>query len=313
MSALLKSEIGGDVDVVAALERALGEVKVGEDADGEVDGGSNASRILERLPQDVRSRVLEFSGGEAWHVGVRSANKALRRLCATKEMRDAVRRVAMGEFKRGMDIYYGSALELEDEEAGDALVMRAAAAGLRPARAECFFKGLATSQDYGRADKAAALFQAEVDDSGSETEASGGACRWSAQRLAYCYSYGYGLERDEAGAFELYTHGAETDENGVAMCDLYDVYRVGQLGQAVDHARAVSWIRRSADSGFHYACGQLGGILEHGTLGVDVNLKEALRCYEKAEEQRAGLCTNEIARVRAAIAAQSDSNGDADA
>ena len=284
--------------------------------DGGGQGGKTDSdepdspTILERLPQDIRSRVLDFSGGEAWHRGVRSTNKALRLLCATKEMRDAVRRWAMGEFKRGMDFYYATNGSVEDEEAGKALVMRAAAAGLRPARAECFFWGLGTSEDD---DKAAALFQAELDDSGSKTEASGGACSWSACRLAYCYCFDHGVEEDYAWALELYTHAAETDENGYAMYRLYKVYRYGQLGQAEDHARATTWIRRSADSGYYFACFELGGILEHGILGVDVNLKEALRCYKKAEEQSPGSCTYEIARVSAAIAAQSDSNNDAEA
>ena len=292
------------------LRRAARAAAEGEDRGDEDEEETHTPTILDRLPQDLRSQVVEFSGGEAWHVGVRSANKALRRLCATKEMRDAVRRVALGEFKRGMDLFLGTNGSVEDEEAGEALVMRAAAAGLRPARAYCFFLGFGTSQDY---DKAAALFQAELDDSGSETEASGGACRWSACRLAYCYRCGRGVERDEARALELYTHGAETDENGVAMCNLFDVYRYGWLGQAVDHARAVSLLRRSADSGYADACRELGYILERGELGVDVNLKEALRCYEKCEEQCPESCPDDIARVRAAIAAQSDSDGDAEA
>ena len=216
----------------------------------------------------------------------------------------------MGEFKMGMDLCHGTNGAVEDEEAGEALVMRAAAAGLRPARAYCFFLGLGTSEDY---DKAAALFQAELDDSGSETEASGGACRWCAYSLALTYQYGHGVEIDEARALELYTHAAETDENVVAMYNLYKVYCYEELGQAKDNARATTWIRRSADSGYSCACLFLGLILEHGRHGVDVNLKEALRCYEKCEEQRPGFHALQIARVRAAIAAQSDSDGDAEA
>ena len=277
-------------------------------------GGVDAATILERLPQDLRAHVLELSGGAAWHRGVRSANRALRRLCETKGMCDAVRRLAMGEFKRGMDLWKGTNGAVEDRQAGKALVMRAAAAGLRPAIAYCFY-------EVPHQAKAAALWQAELDDSASETEASGGACCWSAYWLAECYARGvdeegHGVERDEARALELYTHAAETDENGKAMEGLHYVYRFGLLqGQAVDHARAVSWLRKSAASGYCDACCRLGGVLQRGELGVDVDLKEALRYYEKAAKQRprSHLHTDAIARVRAAIAAQSDSNGDAEA
>ena len=283
--------------------------------------------ILERLPQDLRAHVLELSGGEAWHRGVRSANRALRRLCETKEMRDALmtesvrefkrglrdalRKRAKGEFKRGVDLSYGTNGAVQDEQAGKALVMRAAAAGLRPAIAECFYEGWGTSEDH---DKAAALWQAELDDSTSETEASRGACCWSAYWLAFCYRYGHGVEIDYARALELYSHATETDENGVAMWILYEVYRHGHLGQAVDHAHAVSWLKRSANSGYYHACYLLGEVLERGELGLDVDLKEALRYYEKAGEQGAeeGVeqwrdreRTAAIARVRAAIAEQS--------
>ena len=282
--------------------------------DGDDDGEPGSPSLLERLPQDMRSRVLEFSGGEAWHRGVRSANKALRSLCKSKEVRDMVRRWAMGEFKRGMDSYHGTNGSVLDKKAGWALVRRAAAAGLRPAMAQCFCSGWGASPDYV---KAAALWQAELDDSASETEASGGACCWSAYYLARFYGEAYKVQTDYPRALELYTHAAETDENGRAMYRLYEVYRHGQLGQDEDQwARAVSWVRRSADSGHFYACDKLGWILEHGQLGVDVNLKEALRCYEKDVEQRPECTyasTYKITRVRAAIAAQADSNSDAEA
>ena len=190
------------------------------------------------------------------------------------------------------------------------------------AMAEWFFRGwelgyvrvlagelgyvLLPNKDYGMA---VALWQAELDDSGSETEASGGACRWSAVRLAYCYFRALGVDRDDARALELYTHAAVTDENSEAMYALYQSYSGvldGWLGHAVDHARAVSWIRRSADSGHYEACFRLGCILEDGHLGVDVNLNEALRCYEKAEEVSPFSYTDHIARVRAAIILDED-------
>ena len=275
----------------------------------------------------MRSHVLEFSGGEAWHRGVRFANKALRHLCTTKEMRDALMIESVREFKRGLrDALRKRAMEMfkrgmgfhllyDDEEvrgrrdaesAGMALVMRAAAAGLRPAMAECFLQGWGISQDY---DKAATLWQAELDDSASETEASGGACCWSAWRLAYCYRYGHGVVRDLARTFELYTHAAETDENGCAMYRLYQVYRLGHLGQAVDHARSVSWLRKSVDTGCLTAFEELPAFLSLGELGVDADLKEALRYYEKAKEHSPELYEHEdyeeaITKLSVAIAEQ---------
>ena len=275
--------------------------------------------IIEWLPQDARCEVLDFVGSADWLRCVPSASRGLRDLCARKEMRDAMKRMrkgAMELFKRGIDLLRGANGVGPVRYVGlcaQALVMRAAAAGLRPAMARCFYRGWGTSRDYV---KAAALWQAELDDSASETEASGGACCWSAYRLAVCYECGLGVEVDEARALELYTYAAKTDENGSAMWKLYHVYRCGLLGQAADHARAVSWLRKSADSG-HYeacyrACYRLGGHLERGELGVGVDLKEALRYYEKAQKQMPGWYDGnfflDIARVRAAIAAQAKAN-----
>ena len=259
--------------------------------------------VIEWLPRELRYVVLEFLGADEWLQRLPPVSQALRDLCAEREMRDALKRLrkwAMALFKRGMDMWHRTNGAVVDFEGGKALVMRAASAGLRPAKAECFCEGWGTSRDYA---KAAALWQAELDDSASETEASGGACSWSAYRLAGCYRNGLGVERDYARAFEFYIRAVETDENGRAMYHLY----------LVDYARAVSWLRKSADSGYSEACYRLGGHLERGELGVDVDLKEALRYYEKADEQTtARYFKNDIARVRAAIAAQPNSNEDAE-
>ena len=161
--------------------------------------------------------------------------------------------------------------------------------------------------------KAAALWQAELDDGTSETEASGGACSWSACWLAYCYYGGTGVEEDKARAFELYTRAAEVDGNGMAMYQLARIYKFAMCGQAVDKERALSMHKKSAEAGYLDGRIELGHILEHGCCGAEVDLKQALHWYEKAEEQRPGFCANDIARVRAAIAAQSDSNSDAEA
>ena len=265
--------------------------------------------LLELLPRELRHIVLEFSGGAAWASGVRAASRGLRDLCARKEMRDAVRRLAMGEFKRGMDLYRRTNGAVRDYAAGKALVRRAAAAGLRPARAMCFCYAWGTSQDWA---KAAALCQAELDDGTSETEASGGACSWSAYWLARCYYHGDGVEEDYARAFDLYTRAAEVDGNGVAMNQLANFYRHGLCGQAVDEERALSLYKRSAEAGCCQGRYYLGLFLVNGTCGAEVDLKQALHWYEKANEQCRGDYDDVIVRVRAAIAAQSNSTGDAE-
>ena len=76
----------------------------------------------------------------------------------------------MGVFNRGMDLYYGYSGTVEDKDAGTALIRRAAKAGLRSARA---WWHLIINRRFA---KACALFQAEVECSASETEASGGPC-----------------------------------------------------------------------------------------------------------------------------------------
>ena len=271
--------------------------------------------ILEMLPQDLRAHVLEFSGGAAWHQGVWFANKALRRLCLTKKMRDALRRWAMAVFKRGMDRWEGANGVVKDGGAGTELVMRAAAVGLRPAQAWCFHYGWGVERDYA---KAAALYQAELDGSASESVASGGACCWSAFMLAEQYRYGFGVVQDEARAVELYTRAVEIDGNGVAMNTLADIFEQGWLGQGVDEERALSLYKRSAALGGCMGMHDLGYVFAHGSCGVEVDLKQALHWFEKAlhllfgQEQMCGTCAFHILRVRAAIATQSDSNSDAE-
>merc|ERR1712091_423045 len=90
---------------------------------------------IEWFPHNLRCAVLEFAGGDEWMRALPMASRGLRDLCAREEMRDAVRRLAMGVFKRGMDLYHGYSGVVRDEDAGTALIRRAAKAGLRSARA----------------------------------------------------------------------------------------------------------------------------------------------------------------------------------
>merc|ERR1719265_71187 len=129
--------------------------------------------IIEWLPHDVRCAVLEFAGGDEWMSALPMASRGLRDLCARKEMRDAVRRWAMGAFKRGMDLRVGYSGVVKDQDAGHVLIRRAAKAGLRSARASCHYelgcdKELHDEESEEEYAKAFPLLQAEVEGSASE-------------------------------------------------------------------------------------------------------------------------------------------------
>ena len=113
-------------------------------------------------------------------------------------------------------------------------------------------------------------------------------------------------------------HRAVMMGSGNAAHGLAIVFRDGELGQAKDKERAVSFFRKSAELGCREGRVALAKILEDGELGVDVDLKQALHWWEKAGEQctywyRDGFEIGAgIERVRAAIVTQSDSNSDAE-
>ena len=248
--------------------------------------------IIEWLPHDVRCVVLEFVGGDAWMSALAIASRGLRDLCARKEMRDAVRRWAMGVFKRGMDVYHGYSGVVIDLVAGEALIRRAAMAGLRSARAWRLWIN-------HRYSKAIPLLQIEVYGSASETEASGGPCVHAAQMLAECYSKGMCVEYNAVRLLELYHHAVEVDENQSAMSRLAQVYQYGWLGQAGDNERALSLYKRGAESGSYYCRHYLGcDIYAQGRCGVEIDLKQALYWLEKANEQRGGRHAGEIQTIR---------------
>ena len=193
-------------------------------------------------------------------------------------------------------------------EAGRRRIARAAASGLRPARAVSLWW-------KGHHAEAAVLWQAELDDGSASAEASGGVCDHSALRMAYCRRYGCGIQADESMALELYRLAAHTHGNAIAMWKLAIAHRYGTLGLARDDQRFLGLLRLSAESGFckllrvyvrmraignwklvyepHYredwARQRIGLVIERGELGAQVSLKEALAWYEKADKQRPGL------------------------
>ena len=258
--------------------------------------------IIEWLPHDMRCAVLEFAGGDEWMRAVPIVSRGLRDLCARKEMRDAVRRWAMGVFKRGMDLYHGYSGVVRDRDAGKALIRRAAEAGLRSARALCHrSKAWLHRNNVKHAiehAKAFLLLHAEFEGSAGETEASGGPCVHAAFMLGYCYEHGLTVEIDEARALELYHHAVEVDNNQSAMSSLARVYQWGYLGLDVDYERGVSLEKRGAELGHYFCRLNLGYVYMHGQWGVEVDLKQALYWLEKANEQTGGGQATAIRQVR---------------
>ena len=253
------------------------------------------STILELMPHEMRCTVLEFSGGDEWMSALPMASRGLSDLCSRKEMRDAVRRWAMGVFKKGMDLYHGQSGAIVDEDAGKDLIRRASKARLRSARA---WIHLFDYESDLLASKAARLLQAEFEGSASETEASGGPCVYAAYLLARCYRGGWDVRRDEARALELYHHAVEVDKNQEAMLTLAYIYEYGHLGQARDYERALSLSKRGAELGDYDCRVRLGRIYRCGDCGVEVDLKQALYWYEKANEQRGGELTHLVEEIR---------------
>jgi hypothetical protein len=281
-----------------ALRRELTAADEREDA----KEPPNSPTVLELMPHDMRCAVLECVGGDEWVRAVPIVSRGLRDLCARKEMRDAVRRWAMGVFKKGMDLYHGHSGAVVDTEAGEALIMRAAKAGLRSARAFWHYRWAQNrvgGEERGAVfAKAITLLEAEIAGSASETEASGGPCVHATSMLGHCYFYGRGVEKDGARALELYHHAVEVDKNQDAMFQLAFAYRHGHFGQVRDYERALSLYKRGAELGDYECRYSLGRIYRYGVCGVEVDLKQALYWMEKANEQRGGELTREIEEIR---------------
>ena len=262
------------------------------------------STILELMPHEMCCTVLEFSGGDEWMSALPMASRGLHDLCSRKEMRDAVRRWAMGVFKKGMDLFDGQSGAFVDRDPGKDLIRRAAKARLRSARAFCHYRW-AWEKARGEEEeaeeefaKAVALLEAEIAGSASETEASGGPCVHATSMLGHCYCDGLGVEQDVARALELYHHAVEVDKNQEAMLTLAYIYEYGHLGQARDYERALSLSKRGAELGDYDCRVRLGRIYRCGDCGVEVDLKQALYWYEKANEQRGGELTHLVEEIR---------------
>jgi len=94
--------------------------------------------------------------------------------------------------------------------------------------------------------------------------------------LAYCYSYGYGIEQDYMKAFDYYLLSANQGYLD-AQANIGYAYDVGQ-GIQQDYKEANKWYKLAADKGHKYAQYNLGLIYDYGK-GVEVNNKKAFDYY----------------------------------
>ncbi len=99
--------------------------------------------------------------------------------------------------------------------------------------------------------------------------------------LAYCYSKGYGVSRNQEEAVAWYRkaaeQGHETSQFNLGIC-----YMQG-LGVPQDHAEAAKWYLMVADKGFTDAQLILGMYYETGQ-GVPLSRTEAVKWYRKAAD-----------------------------
>ena len=115
-------------------------------------------------------------------------------------------------------------------------------------------------------------------------------CRISAEEgdakaqssLAYMYSHGEGVPKDNTEAVRWYRKSADQGDargqNGLGY-----KYEYGQ-GVTLDYAEALRWYRKAADQGYAKAQVSLGSMYYYG-YGVTQDRAEAARWYRKAADQ----------------------------
>ena len=98
----------------------------------------------------------------------------------------------------------------------------------------------------------------------------------SAGNIGFCYSNGFGVEKDIDKEIEWYTKGAEAGDS-IHMSNLGKVYYFGQ-GVPKDYDKAFYWYSKAAKEGQLDALLYLGECYEYGR-GVAMNKTKALEIY----------------------------------
>jgi TPR repeat protein len=106
--------------------------------------------------------------------------------------------------------------------------------------------------------------------------------RISQNNLAYLYTFGQGLPRDDQEAAKWYTASA-AQGLAAAPYNLGALYEHGR-GVSKDYQKASIYYRRAAEQGHALAQARMGLMYER-EWGVNRNLKEAMRWYRAAAEQ----------------------------
>lgn len=101
--------------------------------------------------------------------------------------------------------------------------------------------------------------------------------------LGEMYELGKGVEKNEKIAMDLYQKAANNDESEGAF-KLAKIYIKGTVGGKVEHEKAISWYKKSAQWGKTDAWVELGNIYRDG-IGVNQNYEKAKEWYLKAVEK----------------------------
>ena len=101
--------------------------------------------------------------------------------------------------------------------------------------------------------------------------------------LGLCYAQGLGVDTDIELAMEYLKKSAELGY-AMAITDLANVYVSGIQGVPQNLSKAMDLYREAAEQGFPMAQFYIGRMYENG-WGVDKDIKEANKWYEKAERQ----------------------------
>ena len=270
---------------------------------------------LELLPMDALDSLVGFLDAESLLGPFVATSQSLRQVVKRgREERgwdDAIRWGLMIIFREAGDLLNGCHGVTENEEAAKQLFMQAARWGLRQAQAGCLTLGWGCEVDSARV---FALFQAEYESTPS-TE-SGGVCSESIYTLGWVYEQrgwdelGMGNEdgmpeRDVSKALVLFHEAADDHDNPVAAQRLACIYEFGLCGQQSDHARARKYYEQAVAGGSACAAGNFAACLEHGKIGLDVNLQRAAELLEDAAKRhtsRSAKWTENLNRVLRKIA-----------
>lgn len=100
--------------------------------------------------------------------------------------------------------------------------------------------------------------------------------------VAYCYSNGLGIDKNDAQAVEWYRRSSEqgnaASQNNLGVC-----YGAGE-GVSQDKKIAAEWFKRAAEQGDDCAQCNLADYYKDG-IGVEKNLELAAKWYKKSAEQ----------------------------